>query len=312
MAIILLILIVFLIGLLIKNHDFKKQIAELSKQNEELTKKLELLLGTDPEYQSKDSGSKTNSDNLTDNKDHVDIPVTVTMHYDDGNDYQSDQTTTYDDSQWEKQNKEEAEMLDKYEKVQATRPDYNEQFGRPFDYPKYTDKYNTNTDFTLRELLLLVWWGKIKKGRLVSARIPRYFIYDYNLNVRKVTQKFIDKGWLVEKSDRYSLSEEARQVVDFYSDLWEMHQSSSFPICLDEDFPNWNHGKLLINFYNNEIEFQKKMIDFYKRLKTFYKNNPKFFLDKQMQDNHLQSVDESISEANKDIERDKKLIAAIE
>lgn len=306
MVIVFLILIVFLIVLLVRNHNFKHKIVELSKQNEELTKKLELLLGTDSEDQNKNAETKTGSDKLTDIK----IPVSVTMHYDDNKDYQSD--LTYNDDQWKKQNKEEAEMLDKYEKVQATRPDYNEQFGRPFDYPKYTDKYDTNTDFTLRELLLLVWWGRIKKGRLVTARIPKYFIYDYNLNVRKVTQKFIDRGWLVEKDDRYSLSEEARQVTDFYDELWEMHQSSGFPICLDEDFPNWNHGKLLINFYNNEIEFQKKMIAFYKRLKSFYKANPKFFLDKQMQDNELQSVSESILEAKNDIERDKKLIAALE
>lgn len=295
MVIVFLILIVFLTVLLVRNHNYKHKIVELSKQNEELTKKLELLLGTESEDQNKNAEAK---------------PVSVTMHYDDNNDYQSD--LTYDDDQWKKQNKEEAKMLDKYEKVQATRPDYNEQFGRPFDYPKYTDKYDTNTDFTLRELLLLVWWGRIKKGRLVTARIPKYFIYDYNLNVRKVTQKFIDRGWLIEKGDRYSLSEEARQVTDFYDELWEMHQSSGFPICLDEDFPNWNHGKLLINFYNNEIKFQKKMIDFYKRLKSFYKNNPKFFLDKKMQDNELQSVGESILEANNDIERDKKLIAALE
>lgn len=90
--------------------------------------------------------------------------------------------------------------------MQENQPDYDKQFGRSFDYPKYTDKYDTNTDFSLRELLLLIWWGKIKKGRLTTAKIPKYFIFTYNLNVTKVTQKFIDKGWLVQKDDRYFLS----------------------------------------------------------------------------------------------------------
>lgn len=59
------------------------------------------------------------------------------------------------------------------------------------------DKYDTNTEFSLRELLLLIWWGKFKKGRLTTAKIPKYFIFTYNLNVQKV----IDKGWLVQKDD---------------------------------------------------------------------------------------------------------------
>lgn len=101
---------------------------------------------------------------------------------------------------------EQLEVWTKYRKMQESQPDYDKQFGRSFDYPKYTDKYDTNTDFSLRELLLLIWWGKIKKGRLNTAKIPKYFIFTYNLNVTKVTQKFIDKGWLVQEDDRYFLS----------------------------------------------------------------------------------------------------------
>ena len=92
---------------------------------------------------------------------------------------------------------EQSEVWDKYRKVQEAQPDYDKQFGRSFDYPRYTDKYDTNTEFSLRELLLLIWWGKFKKGRLTTTKIPKYFIFTYNLNVQKV----IDKGWLVQKDD---------------------------------------------------------------------------------------------------------------
>lgn len=132
------------------------------------------------------------------------------------------------------------------------------------------------------------------------------------MNVPKVTQKFIDKGWLVQEDDRYFLSKEANQVTDFYSDLWEMHQADSFPICLDEDFPNWNHGKLLITFYKNDIDFQNKLIDYYHKLESFYKNNPKFFSDKQMQNNHIQEIEQSVIEAQNGIDKNKKIIKAIE
>lgn len=213
---------------------------------------------------------------------------------------------------WKRFETEQSEVWDKYRKVQEAQPDYDKQFGRSFDYPRYTDKYDTNTEFSLRELLLLIWWGKFKKGRLTTAKIPKHFIFTYNLNVQKVTQKFIDKGWHVQKDDRYFLSKEARQVADFYSDLWEMHQADKFPICQDEDFPNWNHSRLLITFYKNDIDFQNKLVDYYNKLDSFYKNNPKFFADKQMQDNHIQDIEQSILEAQNNIDRNQKIIKAIE
>lgn len=212
----------------------------------------------------------------------------------------------------EKYEDEQSEVWTKYRKMQESQPDYDKQFGRSFDYPKYTDKYDTNTDFSLRELLLLIWWGKIKKGRLTTAKIPKYFIFTYNLNAQKVTQKFLDKGWLFQEDNRYFLSKEAKQATEFYSDLWEMHQADNFPICLDEDFPNWNHGKLLITFYKNDIDFQNKLIAYYNKLNSFYKSNPKFFADKQMQDNHIQEIEQSISEAQNVINKNNKIIKAIE
>lgn len=295
MAIILLILIAIIIWLLIKIYDYKKINTKLSKQNNELAERIKLLIGTS-QLHSENSDEKS-SQGSEDNK-YASIPPTP--------------FNEKNAAAWKKYEDEQSEVWTKYRKVQESQPDYDKQFGRSFDYPKYTDKYDKNTDFSLRELLLLIWWGKIKKGRLTTAKIPKYFIFTYNLNVPKVTQKFINKGWLVQEDDRYFLSKEANQVTDFYSDLWEMHQADNFPICLDEDFPNWNHGKLLITFYKNDIDFQNKLIDYYHKLESFYKNNPKFFSDKQMQNNHIQEIEQSVIEAQNVIDKNKKIIKAIE
>lgn len=326
MGVILIILIGIIIVLFVKNHGLKRKINELSKQNKELNRKIELIstpvqddledvnnsenheepIDLDKTKQDEQaSGQIVESDaSQSETKHHIDIPVSVTVTM--------DNDEKIDDDPYMKEYEEQNKLYDKFQKIEATRPDYRSQFGRPFDSPKYTDKYDTHTDFSLRELLLLVWWGRIKKGRLTTARIPKYFIYDYNLNTQKTTQKFIDKGWLIKKDDRYFLSKEARQAADFYDDLWDMHKYNGFPICLDDDFPNWNHGKLLITFYKDEIEFQNKMIDFYNKEIAFYEKNPKYFSDKQSQKDRIEYTKKSILNAQNDIDTDKNLIAAIE
>ena len=295
MAIILLILIAIIIWLLIKIYDYKKINTKLSKQNNELTERIKLLTGTS-QLHSENSDEKSSQG--SEDNEYASIPPTP--------------FNEKNAAAWKKYEDEQSEVWTKYRKVQESQPDYDKQFGRSFDYPKYTDKYDTNTDFSLRELLLLIWWGKIKKGRLTTAKIPKYFIFTYNLNAQKVTQKFLDKGWLFQEDNRYFLSKEAKQATEFYSDLWEMHQADNFPICLDEDFPNWNHGKLLITFYKNDIDFQNKLIAYYNKLNSFYKSNPKFFADKQMQDNHIQEIEQSVIEAQNVIDKNKKIIKAIE
>ena len=58
----------------------------------------------------------------------------------------------------------------------------DEIYGRSFDFPKYNDKFITQEGYPLRELLLLVWWGRTKSERKSTISIPQYFFYDYNLN----------------------------------------------------------------------------------------------------------------------------------
>ena len=69
---------------------------------------------------------------------------------------------------------------------------------------------------------------------------------------------------------------------------------------------------MLITFYKNDIDFQNKLVDYCNKLDSFYKNNPKFFADKQMQDNHIQDIEQSILEAQNNIDRNQKIIKAIE
>ncbi|GAA3626600.1 hypothetical protein GCM10022297_01460 [Lactobacillus hamsteri] len=197
---------------------------------------------------------------------------------------------------------ENKQMWQEFNKLEEMRPDFYEIIGRPTDFPKYTDRYETNTNFTMRELLLLVWYGKVKKGRLINTRIPKYFFYDYNLNGVAVTHKFIKQNLLIEHNDRYVLSDEAKRIVDFYNELWEIHTTKEFPTCLDEDFETWEHGKALIPFYEKEIIYLKKDIIYVQADIEFSQKYPDFPLS-------AQNLDQIINFKKEDIERDKKRIA---
>ncbi|MGL5897241.1 MAG: hypothetical protein ACRCZN_09760 [Lactococcus lactis] len=67
----------------------------------------------------------------------------------------------------------------------------------------------------------MVWWGKIKKGRQLNMPKPKYFIYNYNINVDKVTNKFIsDKLLVVNEDNIVKLTEAGREIYSKYLDLW--------------------------------------------------------------------------------------------
>lgn len=188
-----------------------------------------------------------------------------------------------------------------FNEVEKLRPDFYKIIGRSNDYPKYTDKYETNAGFTMRELLLLVWYGRVKKGRRIDTTIPKYFFCDYNLNGRTVTQKFIKQNLLIEHNDRYVLSDEAKRIVTFYSELWEIHTTKEFPTCLDDDFETWEHGKALIPFYKKEIIYLKKDIIYIQADITFSQKYPDF-------NSFGQDINQIINFKKEEIESDKKRI----
>lgn len=208
-------------------------------------------------------------------------------------------------------NKKIEDIYDKYNKIRKSEPRFEQFFGRRYDAPAYTDKYDTGTEFSLRELLLLVWYSRVKKGRMITAKIPNYFFNQYNINGNKLTQRFIDKGWLKDKDARYHLSDEGKQIADFYADLWELHKVSGFPICLDEDFPRWNNGQLLKKFYKREVNYLHSQIDFYNKLIWFYKTYPDFFGDKENQQDSIKYTQQSIDNIQNEIKSFNEKINAI-
>lgn len=210
-------------------------------------------------------------------------------------------------------NDSESEKLwQQYRKLQNSAPNYMNIYGRPLNYPKYTDKYDTGTAFTLRQLLLLVWWGRFSK-RKITTRIPKYFFEEYNLNTKKLTNRFVAEGLLLENNDeQYVLSDEARKLVDIYSDLWEIHENYQFPLCLDEDYPTWNHGAILKRFCQNAINFNKEQIDYYKKLIQFYVNHPDFIADKDEKQHQIESLEISIDDDKQNIKKFEDKIKALE
>ncbi|HHJ7123628.1 TPA: hypothetical protein ACQMWT_001380 [Streptococcus pyogenes] len=74
-------------------------------------------------------------------------------------------------------------------------PDLNKYRVNPSG-KRYDDTYITGVGYKLREILLLVWWGRTKNPRKPTSKPPRYFFYDYHLNTKKTTDMFIRDGLL--------------------------------------------------------------------------------------------------------------------
>ncbi len=191
-----------------------------------------------------------------------------------------------------------------YFKIMNLRPKFKDYYGRDMDYPKYNDKYDTGTEFKLRQLLLLVWFSRTKKGRLVTASIPQYFYYDYNINGNKLLQHFIARGWIIEDDERYILSAEGKNIAEQYATLWELHRNNQFPFCLDKDYPNWNDGELLQEYYQKEINYLKAEINYTKKIIAFYRRNPSFFTSKEEQQHEIQAEKTSIERLTHQINKD--------
>lgn len=271
----------------ISNGEFKKVNDNIDQQN-------------DSTQQKNETSNDSEEYIVESDKDEIstDLPIKVTMV--------SQLVSNKKDENYEKTE----DIYDKYYKIRKSEPKIEHFFGRKYDAPAYNDKYDTGTEFNLRELLLLVWYSRVKKGRMITTRIPQYFFNQYNINGNKLTQRFIDKGWLTDKDARYHLSIEGKQIADFYSDLWELHKISEFPVCLDEDFPRWHNGQLLKKFYKQEVKYLHAQINFYNKLIWFYKTYPKFFESKNDQQSSLEYTQQSIDNIENEIVRFNEKIKA--
>lgn len=158
----------------------------------------------------------------------------------------------------------------KYFKILNSRPNMSEMYGRGFDFPKYNDNFITPEGYPLRELLLLVWWGKTKSGRKSTISIPKYFFHDYNLNAEKITRKFKDKSLLYDDEGKTLLTEKGRVIADKYSSLWEIHSAKEYPTNLDIDFPTWDKNKFDLMMCQIQIKYHSEYAKFCKELVNYF------------------------------------------
>ncbi|HIZ70394.1 MAG TPA: hypothetical protein H9808_01240 [Candidatus Atopostipes pullistercoris] len=163
-----------------------------------------------------------------------------------------------------------------YYELLRERPMIDQFTGRPFDFPTYTDEYNTRTPYKLRELLLFVWWGNTKTGRKASVNIPKYFFNDYNLDGRMLTSSFITSELLLEEKGKIKLTDKGQILFEEFYPLWEIHSVKNFPMNLDMDFPNWDKEEFDIKYYESMIRYYQAEATHSSKIIDYIKNHPDF------------------------------------
>ncbi|NQK21480.1 hypothetical protein HO515_09780 [Streptococcus suis] len=153
-----------------------------------------------------------------------------------------------------------------YFRLISERPRITNYYGRAFDLPAYSDTFETLDNHTLREWLLLVWWGNTKNGRKKDVTIPKYFFQKYNLDAERLTAIFKNEGLLEDVDDKTLLSENGRMFFNKYKSLWEIHSFKNYPTNLDLDFPTWNLQLMEIRYYEMEIKYLSDSIAHAKKL----------------------------------------------
>ncbi|WP_201326758.1 hypothetical protein [Streptococcus suis] len=153
-----------------------------------------------------------------------------------------------------------------YFRLISERPRITNYYGRAFDLPAYSDTFETLDNHTLREWLLLVWWGNTKNGKKKDVTIPKYFFQKYNLDAERLTATFKNEGLLEDVDDKTLLSESGRVFFNKYRSLWEIHSFKNYPTNLDLDFPTWNLQLMEIRYYEMEIKFLSDSIAHAKKL----------------------------------------------
>lgn len=139
---------------------------------------------------------------------------------------------------------------------------------------RFTDKYDTGTNYSLRELLVLTWWLKPNKSRDLDVKTPNYFINDYVESVSEVTQKFIDNNVIYINDDNLVKPTIIGQMLlnKFGTDLWEIHSKTK--AILDDVFDNWNFIAYQIKENNKEIDRCYRNVNYFEDLIAWEKRNP--------------------------------------
>ena len=163
-----------------------------------------------------------------------------------------------------------------YFRLLGEKPQFSDYIGRDLNAPPFDDTYKTNNGYKLRELLLLVWWGKTKSGRKEDAAIPKYFYSTYSLKATTLTKRFFDEGLLETNNGRIHLSVKGKELYEQYQDLWEIHTVKNFPINLDSMFPNWNKDEFYIYYYQTLIKYYEDDIVHSTKMINYIRNNSSF------------------------------------
>lgn len=142
----------------------------------------------------------------------------------------------------------------RFDSLNVPKPEISHFMNPNFINVHYDDSYKTGTPLSLREILLLVWFGKSKNGRKVDKEIPAYFKFNYGVNGHLVKQKLIKGGLLLEKDNRFVLSSSGQFLVNTYADLWDIHSAN---YNLDQVFPRWHNGDF-VKYVNKAYDAQRK------------------------------------------------------
>lgn len=165
---------------------------------------------------------------------------------------------------------------------------YDAEVHKQFPYiEKYSDDFQTDEGYKLRELLVLVWWGRSKKGRLFNTNKPKYFLYDYKINIDDLTKRFLDDGFLfVDDKNYIRFTETGAKILKKYSVLWDIHSLKGYKTNLDTDFPNWNENDFIVKYNVIEIEIAEGRLQYlYEDIEWFKKRgfDTKFIEQKQQE-----------------------------
>ncbi|QYU58771.1 hypothetical protein K1728_05065 [Weissella confusa] len=181
---------------------------------------------------------------------------------------------------------------------------------------RYTDEVKLSEGYKLREMLFLIWWGKIKKGRSIDTRIPQYFSYEYDIDSKITTAKFFNDNLLVTDTEnvvRYS--PKGMELAKKYQDLWEIHRIQSFSEItnLDKHWPKWDKEKFQlqdkVNFLNDDqLRFNK----FHQELTDYWADDKSTVAEEARMElkNDLHKQEEFVTEITKEIQELQDKIAA--
>lgn len=154
---------------------------------------------------------------------------------------------------------------------------------------RFNDKYDTGTPYSLRELLVLIWWLHLKKGRNSDAKLPQYFITTYSESPSQITNKFFSDGLLYVDDKNIVRGTDVGNILNTkFSDLWEIH-SKTYAV-LDDVFDKWDFNKYQLSRNEQVIKYLTARDKYIKDVAAWEKRHHENYSD------DLRSIEMNIKE----------------